>query len=63
LVPTRAPAARDTGVEAVSLSKLCRQEAFYDRYAAIPREMAENKQLPAVPTDQGVRSEGPAPAA
>jgi membrane associated rhomboid family serine protease len=53
------PAARDTGVEAASLSKLCRQEAFYDRYAAIPREMAENKELPAVPTDQiGVRGTG-----
>ncbi len=46
------PAAQDTGVEGVSLSELCRQEAFYDRLAAIPREMVENEQLPAVPTGQ-----------
>ena len=43
------PAARETGVSAVPLAELCRQEAFYDRYAAIPREMTENRQLPAVP--------------
>jgi membrane associated rhomboid family serine protease len=46
------PAAQDTGVQGVSPTELCRQEAFYDRFAAIPREMVENKPLPAVPTGQ-----------
>src|SRR5437773_1881285 len=51
------PAARDTGMSTVPLAELCRQEAFYDRYAAIPREMTENRQLPAVP--DGVAGVGP----
>lgn len=29
---------------------LCRQAAFYDRYAAIPRELTTDRQLPLVPT-------------
>src|SRR5215469_15797208 len=31
---------------------LCRQAAFYDRYAAIPRELTTDRQLPLVPTGQ-----------
>jgi membrane associated rhomboid family serine protease len=54
------PAAKSTGVESVSLGELCRQEAFYDRYAAIPRELTENRQLPEVPTGEtGVGDRGP----
>jgi membrane associated rhomboid family serine protease len=46
------PAAASTGMSEVSLGELCRQEAFYDRYGAIPREMLDNEQLPAVPTGE-----------
>jgi membrane associated rhomboid family serine protease len=54
------PAARSTGVEATGLGELCRQEAFYERYAAIPRELTDNRQLPAVPTGAvGVGDRGP----
>jgi membrane associated rhomboid family serine protease len=31
---------------------LCRQQAFYDHYAAIPREMISDRQLPLVATGQ-----------
>jgi membrane associated rhomboid family serine protease len=44
------PAATSTGVESTGPAELCRQQAFYDRYAAIPREMTRNRQLPEVPT-------------
>jgi len=41
------------GVETdVSTADLCRQQAFFDQYGAIPQEMLENKQLPMVPTGQ-----------
>jgi len=54
------PAATSTGVESASLGELCRQEAFYDRYAAIPRELIDNRQLPQVPTGEvGVGDRGP----
>ena len=46
------PAARDTGMSQVSAGELCRQQAFYDRYAAVPRELVDNRQLPAVPTGE-----------
>jgi membrane associated rhomboid family serine protease len=46
------PAARDTGMSNVGAAELCRQQAFYDRYAAVPRELVDNKQLPAVPTGE-----------
>jgi membrane associated rhomboid family serine protease len=35
-----------------SLAQTCRQEAFFDRYAAIPKELLHNRQLPQVPTGQ-----------
>jgi membrane associated rhomboid family serine protease len=54
------PAARTTGVESVSLAQLCEQEAFYDRYAAIPRELVDNEQLSRAPTGEaGVGRDGP----
>jgi membrane associated rhomboid family serine protease len=43
------PVSRTTGVGA-ALADRCRQEAFYERYAAIPREVADNRPLPAAPT-------------
>jgi membrane associated rhomboid family serine protease len=43
-----------------SLAETCRQEAFYDRYGAIPREMTRNQQLSLVPKgDVGVGPQGP----
>jgi membrane associated rhomboid family serine protease len=54
------PAATSTGVGSTGPGVLCRQEAFYDRYAAIPRELTDNRQLPEVPTGAtGVGSRGP----
>jgi membrane associated rhomboid family serine protease len=54
------PAARDTGMTTASVQELCRQEAFYDRYAAIPRELVDNRQLPATPDGGvGVDARGP----
>jgi rhomboid family protein len=48
------PASRTTGVETQSAAQLCQDEAFYDRYAAIPHEMVTNKPLPSVATGQVV---------
>lgn len=42
------PAAKSTGVQNASLRELCRQEAFYERYGAIPREIVHNRPQPAV---------------
>jgi membrane associated rhomboid family serine protease len=54
------PEATSTGVGSTSLGALCRQEAFLDRYAAIPRELTHNRPLPEVPTGQvGVGERGP----
>ncbi len=54
------PAARDTGMAAVGPRELCQQEAFYDRYAAIPRELVDNRQLPATPDGEvGIGPNGP----
>ena len=55
------PASRTTGMEArTALAEFCRQEAFYDRYAAVPRELAHNRPLPAVPNGEtGVGPRGP----
>jgi membrane associated rhomboid family serine protease len=54
------PAARTTGMEAVTATQLCQDEAFYDHYAAIPHELVTNKQLPLVPTGEvGVGASGP----
>jgi membrane associated rhomboid family serine protease len=54
------PLVTTSGVQGTSLADLCRQEAFYDRYAAIPRELVHNEPLPATPTGQvGVGPRGP----
>jgi membrane associated rhomboid family serine protease len=44
------PAATIAGVGGVAPADVCRQQAFYDHYAAIPRELIHNEPLPAVPT-------------
>jgi membrane associated rhomboid family serine protease len=52
------PAAQTIGTEDITLAQLCQQEAFFDRYAAIPRELLDNEPLPLVPT--GDVAQGPA---
>ena len=43
-----------------SLADSCRQQAFYDRYAAIPRELIHDEPLALVPNgDVGVGPQGP----
>jgi membrane associated rhomboid family serine protease len=46
------PASRSTGVQATQVAQLCRQEAFYDRYAAIPRELVHGRSPAEVPTGE-----------
>ena len=46
------PAVTSMGVESTAVAELCRQEAFYDRYAAIPREMIGDEPLPVVPNGE-----------
>jgi membrane associated rhomboid family serine protease len=46
------PAAMSTGVGSTAVGDLCRQEAFYDRYAAIPRELVGDRPLPVVPNGE-----------
>jgi membrane associated rhomboid family serine protease len=48
------PPSRTTGVQSTQLAELCQQEAFYDRYAAIPRELIHNELPAQVPTGQVV---------
>jgi membrane associated rhomboid family serine protease len=55
------PAARTTGVQSTSVAQLCRQEAFYDRYAAIPQELVHNRQLDRVPSGDAAVGPGGAP--
>lgn len=43
-----------------SLAQTCQQEAFYDQYGAIPRELTRNRQLASVPNgDVGIGPRGP----
>jgi membrane associated rhomboid family serine protease len=44
------PASRTTGVQGTPLAQLCSQEAFYDRYAAVPRELIHGQVPTEVPT-------------
>jgi membrane associated rhomboid family serine protease len=54
------PAVGLSGMEGVDLQDLCEQEAFYEQYGAIPKEMVDNQPLPLVPTgDTGVGPAGP----
>ena len=46
------PAAGSAGVETINLHRLCELEAFYDRYAAVPEEMLDNRQLPVAATGE-----------
>ncbi|NUT32901.1 MAG: rhomboid family intramembrane serine protease [Hamadaea sp.] len=49
-----------TGVGAQTLADLCHQEAFFERFGAIPRELLTGDQLPVVATGQtGVGPAGP----
>jgi membrane associated rhomboid family serine protease len=41
-----------------SATDVCRQEAFFRRYAAIPRELTRNRQLPLTVTDAPPRIQG-----
>jgi membrane associated rhomboid family serine protease len=57
------PAAQFAGQE-VTPAQVCQDEAFYDRYSAIPRELLSDEQLPVVPNGEVVlTTEGPACAA
>ncbi|MGH3684433.1 MAG: rhomboid family intramembrane serine protease [Pseudonocardiaceae bacterium] len=56
LTPTSATAVTD----AASLAQICQQQAFYDRYAAIPVELIHNRPLALVPDGRiGVDEQGP----
>jgi rhomboid family protein len=58
------PAVKTTGIQSPSAAQLCQQEAFYDRYAAIPRELTHNQPLSTVPSGAVVDvPSGPACAA
>jgi membrane associated rhomboid family serine protease len=46
------PASVTTVTGAASLAQTCQQEAFYDRYAAIPTELVHNQPLALVPDGQ-----------
>jgi membrane associated rhomboid family serine protease len=53
------PAVSIAGVERAGLEELCQLQAFYDRYAAIPAELVDNRQLPAATTGEvGVGERG-----
>jgi membrane associated rhomboid family serine protease len=51
------PAAQVSATGTSTQAQLCSQQAFYDRYAAIPRELITDHQLPQAATGQP----GPAP--
>jgi membrane associated rhomboid family serine protease len=54
------PAATTAGVEGVSAGDLCELQAFYHRYAAIPAELLDNRQLPEAATGEvEIGPEGP----
>ena len=46
------PASRDSVMGPSAQAQVCGQTAFYDHYAAIPRELTTNHQLPQVATGQ-----------
>jgi membrane associated rhomboid family serine protease len=54
------PASQTTGVQSAALGQLCRQEAFYDRYAAVPRELVHNRTPAQAPTGEAaIGPQGP----
>jgi membrane associated rhomboid family serine protease len=52
IVFLRSPASSLIGVEDLSIADICRNEAFFGRYGAIPDEMLDNQQLPLAPTGE-----------
>jgi membrane associated rhomboid family serine protease len=50
------PASATTVTGAAGLAQTCRQQAFYDRYAAIPVELVHNRPLEVVPDGRVGRS-------
>jgi membrane associated rhomboid family serine protease len=53
------PSAPSNVSGSASLAQTCRQQAFLDRYAAIPAELTHNRQLALVPNgDTGVSAQG-----
>src|SRR5512138_1232944 len=52
------PASRSLNGEPSSAADVCHQEAFFRRYAAIPRELTTNRQLPLTVADVPPRVEG-----
>jgi len=52
LVLLLTPGSRASVTGTVTQAQLCSQQAFYDRYAAIPRELVTERQLPQVVTGQ-----------
>lgn len=52
------PASQTSVAAGPARAALCRQEAFYDRYAAIPREMMRNRPLAYVATGQPASKPG-----
>jgi rhomboid family protein len=54
------PALATSVTGAASLAQICQQQAFYDRYAAIPVELVHNRPLALVPDGRiGVGEQGP----
>jgi membrane associated rhomboid family serine protease len=53
------PVVSQIGVGQQTVAQVCQQQDYFDRYAAIPRELTSNKPLPPhqyeIRTDQGVR--------
>jgi membrane associated rhomboid family serine protease len=52
------PASRSLNGEPSSAADICHQEAFFRRYAAIPRELTTNRQLPLTVSDAPPRIQG-----
>ena len=50
------PASATTVTGAAGLAQTCRQQAFYDRYAAIPVELVHNQPLQVVPDGRIARA-------
>ena len=46
------PGSKTSLTGASTTAQLCSQQAFYDQYAAIPRELITDRQLPLVATGQ-----------
>jgi membrane associated rhomboid family serine protease len=47
------PVVSQIGVGQQSVTQVCQQQAYFDKYAAIPKELTRNQPLRLVPTGQG----------